>query len=120
MTKAMTIMSSQKYRDDDIIEEKIEELTAANATSVEIPVVNAYMKDLDDNDLYIVVDHHHTLSAAIALGIEINFVEVEDEATYYEDLENQNGEAVCESHYMDSPWYYIDLDEDYGIGADVW
>lgn len=120
MTKAMTIMSSQKYRDDDIIEEKIEELTAANATSVEIPVVNAYMKDLDDNDLYIVVDHHHTLSAAIALGIEINFVEVEDTISYYADIENQNGEAICEAHYMDSNWYYIDIDEENGIGNEVW
>lgn len=116
----MTIISSQRYRDDEIIEQKIEELEAAGIKKITAPVVKAYMKDLDGNDLYILTDKHHTISAAIALGIAIEFEEVEDELSYYADIENQNGEGICEAHWMDSNWYYIDTDEENAQGVDVW
>ena len=116
----MTVISSQRFRDDDIIEAKMEELQSTGTTKVIAPVVRAYMQDDEGNDLYILTDRHHTISAAIALGIEIEFVEVEDDMSYYKDIEEQNGEAICEAHYMDSNWYYIDTDEENAQGVDIW
>lgn len=116
----MTVISSQRFRDDDIIEEKMEELQSAGTTKVIAPVVKAYMQDDEGNDLYILTDKHHTISAAIALGIDVEFEEVEDDLSYYKDIEEQNGEAICEAHYMDSNWYYIDIDEENAQGNDVW
>lgn len=116
----MTVISSQRFRDDDIIEEKMEELQRTGTTKVTAPVVRAFMQDLDGNELYILVDKHHTISAAIALGIEVEFEEVEDDMSYWQDIEEQNGEAICKAHWMDSNWYYIDLDEENAQGNDVW
>lgn len=114
----MTVISSQRYRDEDIINEKLDMIE--NAEYVEIPVVNAYLQDDKSNDLYIIVDKHHTLDAARELGKEVRFVEVEDELSYYEDIENHNGEAICEAHWMDSNWYYIAHEDEDMIGREVW
>lgn len=114
----MTVISSQKFRNWETVEEKKELLEGVD--KVEVPVVNAHVKDFDGNDLYIMVDKHHTLSAAIELGIEIKFYEVEDEVAYHQDIEDENGEAILEAHRADSDWYYIDTDEENGYGCDVW
>ena len=45
---------------------------------------------------------------------------MKDDSAYYGDIENKNGEGILESHFMDSNWYYIDTDEEDGIGGDVW
>jgi len=116
----MTIISSQRFRDDEIVEQKAEELKKNGTTNVIAPVVRAFMQDDDGNELYILVDKHHTISAAIALGIDVEFEEVEDDLSYYKDIEEQNGDAICEAHWMDSNWYYIDLDEENAQGNDVW
>lgn len=116
----MTIISSQRFRDDEIIEMKIEELKNSDTTEIIIPVINAYTKDLDGNDLYIMVDHHHTFDAANLLGIAVKFEEVEDEISYYKDIEDKNGEAICAAHYMDSNWYYIQHEDEDMNGVDVW
>lgn len=116
----MTVISSQRYRNEEIIENKVEELKNNNVTSITIPVVNAYTKDLDENDLYIMIDNHHTFEAAKILGITIEFEEVEDEQSYYADIENKNGEAICAAHYMDSNWYYIQHEDDDMYGVEVW
>lgn len=114
----MTIISSQKHRDYRIINEKIEELSGAE--SVDIPVINAHYKDLEDNDLYIVVDKHHTLCAAIELGLTINYIEVEDSFTPDDEIERENGEMILKCNRIDSEYYYIDTDYDNAIGPDVW
>ena len=119
MTTTMTIISSQKYRDYEIVEAKKEMLEASNTEFVIIPVVNAHGKDFDDNDLYIIVDHHHTMTAAHELGIEIRFEEVEDTISYYQDIENDNMDGILEAHKMDSSYYYIDADCEDMIGSDV-
>ena len=110
----MIIVSSQKFRDEDIVNEKIEQLKADGVTFVIIPVVNTFM-----DDMYIVVDKHHTMTAAYKLGLEIRFEEVEDELSYYADIENKNSDGIFEAHYMDSPYYYIDSDCENIIGSDV-
>ena len=118
----MTIVSSQKYRNWDIIEDKIEELQASGADAVTIPVVNAYTKDEDGDDLYIIIDNHHLMVAAHTLGLDIEFEEVADEMSGTEEIRNHDGEAIMENWYQDSPYYYIDFDEDSDdmIGRDVW
>ena len=69
----MTVISSQRFRDEDIINEKLNEIESAEY--VEIPVISAYLQDDEGNDLYIIVDKHHTLSAARELGKKVRFVE---------------------------------------------
>lgn len=116
----MTVISSQRFRNDEIIEEKIENLMASKENTITIPVVRAYTKDLEGNELFIMVDKHHTLEAARELGLDVEFEEIEDELAYYEDIEEQNGEAICEAHWMDSNWYYINNMDVNMIGVDVW
>lgn len=114
----MTVISSQRFRDEDIINEKLNEIESAEY--VEIPVISAYLQDDEGNDLYIMVDKHHTLSAARELGKKVRFVEVEYEISYYKDIEEHNGEAICEAHWMDSNWYYIEHEDEEMIGREVW
>ncbi len=109
----MRVMSSQRFLNDDIVEEKIEQLQQSGAKKLIIPVVNAFTKDLDGEDLYIMIDCHHRLAAAKEIGgIEIEYEEVEDEMTYYRDIEEQNGDAVCETWFMDSPWFYVETEDE--------
>lgn len=117
----MTVISSQRYLDDEIVEEKIAEFKANGTTAITIPVVKSFLKDLDGNDLYIMIDMHHRFAAAKELGMQIDFELVEDEMSSHKDIEEENGEAIAETWYMDSSWYYInnDADEDMN-GVDVW
>lgn len=115
----MTIISSQRFRDNDIVTEKMEQIEADNAKYVVVPVVNAHGKDFDENDLYIVVDHHHLMTAAQKLGIEIRYEEVEDDLSYYQDIEDGNMDGILEAHKMDSTYYYVDADCEDMIGSDV-
>ncbi len=116
----MTVISSQRFRSDEIVEEKIENLISSEETTVVVPVVRAYTKDLEGNELYIMVDKHHTLEAARELELNVEFKEIEDDLAYYKDIEEQNGEAICEAHWMDSNWYYINCMNEDMIGVDVW
>jgi hypothetical protein len=116
----MVVISSQRYRNDEIIEEKIEELKANEVTIVTIPVVDACISDEDGEDLYIIVDKHHTLEAAKELGLEIEFCEIPDEQSHYEDIENKNGEAILSTYYNDSEYYYIHHNTTEKINTLVW
>ena len=113
----MLVMSSQRFLDDEKVAQKKAELTEAQVKKIEIPVVKAYITDLDDIEMWIMVDKHHTLAAAKELNIDYDFVEVDDDISYYKDIENRNGEAICEAHFMDSNWYYINGDNE---GQEVW
>lgn len=98
----MKIITSQSFRDDEIVERKKQELIESGTKEVILPVVNIYM-----DDLYILVDGHHTFTAARELGLKISFEEVEDETTYYQDVEDRNTDAILEAHYMDSDYRYL-------------
>lgn len=110
----MTVISSQRYLDDEIMEEKIAEFKANGTTAITIPVIRSFLQDSDGNELYIMIDMHHRFAAAKELGMQIDFELVEDEMSSYRDIEEENGEAIAKTWYMDSPWYYInnDVDED--------
>lgn len=102
----MRIITSQMFRDDAIIEKKKNELISYGATSVTLPVVPVYI-----DDLYILVDGHHTYSAAKELGIDVIFDVVDDEKSYYKDLEDENSEGILDAHYMDGDWRYLDTNK---------
>lgn len=118
----MTIISSQRYRNWNIIEKKISELEESGAESVTIPVVNAHKQDEDGDDLYIVIDNHHLMVAAHTLGLDIEFEEVRDDMSSTDEIRNHDGDAILENWFHDSTYYYIDFDEDSDdmIGQDVW
>ena len=67
----MTIISSQRFRDYSIIEEKTEYLQENGITQITVPVCKAFYTDLEGNDLYIMIDNHHTYEAAKELGIKV-------------------------------------------------
>lgn len=95
----MKIISSQRYIDYDIVESKMEEIK--DCEYITLPIIDAEMKDLDGNDLFILVDGHHRKEAAEELGIEVKYEEVRNE--YY-----LVGDDLLLQCYMDSDWYYVD------------
>lgn len=101
----MKIISSQRYIDYNIVDRKIEEIK--DETTVYLPIIDAEMTDDEGNDLYVLIDGHHTKEAAEELGINIEYEEIEN----YFDLTGDNLLMAC---YMDSNWYYIDT------GRNVW
>ncbi len=110
-----TVMSSQRFLDDEIVEEKKEQLLADGVKSVTCPITKAYLQDLDGNELFILTDKHHTLAAARELNIPVKFEEVENDFT-----ESTNGEEICAEYYMGDNWYYVNHSNGPMIGVDVW
>lgn len=110
----MKVMSSQRYIDWDIVEDKIAEMKENGTAVLIIPIINAYTQDLYGEDMFIMTDCHHRLQAARELGIEICFEEVEDELSGYAAIEAEDGETICAEWHMDSNWYYVET------GEEVW
>jgi hypothetical protein len=100
----MTIISSQRHTDDQIVEAK---RAAADYT---VTVGKAIL--IDGETYRVVIDGHHSLAAARADGVEPVIVE----AT----INNCDREAITdideylESHWIDSDWY------DIATGQTVW
>ena len=67
----MKIISSQRYIDEEIVEQKIEEIK--NDEFITLPIIDAEMQDLNGNDLFILIDGHHRKEAAEALGLEVRY-----------------------------------------------
>lgn len=95
----MKVISSQRYINYDIVDDKIEEIK--DQESITLPIINAGMEDLDGNDLYILTDGHHRKEAAEELGIEVLYEEVKNDY----DLTGDDLLIAC---YNDSDWYYVD------------
>ena len=111
----ITVMSSQRFLDEDIVEEKKKYLEENNITEITCPVTKAYMQDLDGNDLFILTNMHHTLAAARELGIRVKFEEVDNDFT-----ESTDGEEICREYYMGDHWYYVNHEDRDMIDVDVW
>lgn len=101
----MKVISSQKFVDYKIVDEKIEEIKEYDF--VTLPIIRAEMKDLDDNELYVLIDGHHTKEAAEELGIKIVYEEVKNEFGLV-------GEELLEQMWMDSDWYCVET------GVSIW
>ena len=95
----MTLISSQHYRDQEIVDSKI----AAKDFDVYYQVFS--------NDFALVVDGHHSHEAAIQEGVEPNYID----ATNMDGFDNIQEtyrvlgslDAFLEAHFMDGEWYDI-------------
>ena len=95
----MRVITSQSYRDYDIIAEKIEQLKGA--TKITLTVWETEMKNEEGQELYILADGHHTYEAAKELGLDIEF-EIEKHP------EGLVGEELLEVAWMDGDYRYLD------------
>jgi len=95
----MRVITSQHYRDEDIVQSKIEQLQ--NETKVTLTVWETEMKNEQGQELYILADGHHTYDAAVRLGLEVEF-EIEKHP------EGLVGEELLEVAWMDGDYRYLD------------
>ena len=91
----MLVISSQRYLNEEIVEQKMEELKGL--TSLTIGVIDVEMED-DGEALFLLFDKHHTYEACKRLGIEVEFEEVENIFSVTGD------ELLMQAHYGDD--YY--------------
>ncbi|GIV51995.1 MAG: hypothetical protein KatS3mg038_3902 [Candidatus Kapaibacterium sp.] len=100
-TQNMVIISSQRHLDQDVVDEKMQQL--AGVDCVELPIV--YAGQYGDDDVYVLVDGHHTLAAARALGVEVTYTErSRTECNCHPDW---TLEQMLDHLWMDSDWYDI-------------
>lgn len=103
----MVIISSQRYVDQEVVEEKMRQLQGASR--VELPVV--YAGKYGDDDVYVLVDGHHTLAAARALGVEVTYAEKpRAECNCHPDW---TLEQMLDYLWMDSDWYDVATGRNY-------
>lgn len=90
------IISSQKYIDNEILNEKIAAFESSSPAEI---VLETWLVGIDD--LEILFDGHHTLEAARQLDIAVRFVPVAHP-------EGLSGEDLLEQAWLDSEWYDIE------------
>ena len=98
----MTYISSQQFRDWDIVDEKIAELEADNVQIVTVPCW--YVGVVDGVEYAVVSDKHHTMEAARQLGITVEF-EVED------DPEGLTGEDLLTVRNFGEDYYNVETSD---------
>lgn len=96
----MKIISSQRYIDEKIVEQKLEQLAGKSSL-----VLEAW--DVGMDDLAVLSDGHHRLEAAQRLGIPVTF----EIASHPEKI---TGVTLLESMWMDSDYYDVET------GKNVW
>lgn len=94
----MKVISSQHYLNPEIVDQKKAELAGESSITLTCYTVGS---EIEDGDLMILCDGHHTLAAARELGIDINF----DERDQPEGL---TGEKLLEVQWIDGDWYYVE------------
>ena len=102
----MTIISSQRFLDESIVEEKIEELNGCE--SVTVPI--AYAGEFEGKECYLLMDSHHTVAAAKEKQIVIEY----EEQTPNDWNPDWTFEEILENSWNDSDWYDVET------GIDVW
>ena len=98
----MMIVSSQRFIDWDIVEQKMDELSASGVSEVTIPCWS--IGEVDGVEMAIQSDKHHTLAAARELGLAIRY-EFSDEP------EGLTGVAALDAHYNDGDWYNVETSD---------
>lgn len=98
----MKVISSQRYLNYDIVDEKLKDME--HETVITLPVINSGLKDNTGEELFILVDGHHRKEAAEELGIEVEYEEVENE-------HGVTGDELLEACYNDSDWYYVESEK---------
>ena len=98
----MTYISSQQYRDWEIVDEKVAELEADNTQVVIVPCW--YVGEVNGVEYAVVSDKHYTMEAARQLGITVEF-EVED------DPEGLTGEELLMVRNFGEDYYNIETSD---------
>lgn len=91
-----TIISSQRYIDYNIVDEKIKYLQDNAITEITL-----YTWDVIDYDCAILFNGHHTLQAARELNMPVKFEIINHP-------ENIFGDNLLEQAWMDSDWYSVE------------
>lgn len=102
-----TIISSQRFRDENIIQEKIENGDYEVALS---PVF-----EIDGEEYQIVLDGHHSHSAAVVSGTTPEYVEYDEE--------DHDGIIILNNGDIDGFMFAVHMGNDYydiNTGVDVW
>lgn len=97
----MIYISSQKYRDADIVDGKV----SANDFDV-------YYIELED-DLRMIVDGHHSHAATVEAGVEPNYIESPCAMSYQQELQHFGLAMFLELHQIDAYWYDINTGRDF-------
>ena len=92
----MTIISSQHYIDQAIVDEKMAEL--AGCTLLTIQAYEA--GEINGEEYAVLFDKHHTLYAAKLLDIPV-------EVEIVSHPENLTGDRLLEEQFMDNYWYDV-------------
>ena len=93
-THEMNVISSQRYIDDNIVDEKV---AAFEANGIPKEITLDTWEVNDGNNTVILYNGHHTLEAAKQLGIKVNF-------TSSPHPERIDGENLLNQAWMDSDW----------------
>lgn len=101
----MKVITSQSYINYDIVDEKIAALDGT--TEITLTVWTTGLVDENGEELCILSDGHHTYEAAMELGVEVSFDEVEHP-------EGLTGDKLLEAAWMDSDYHYL------GTEINVW
>ncbi len=100
------IISSQAYREDEIIEKKI------NNSDFEVLVSPEF--DYEGEVFQVVIDGHHSYEAAIKTGNKPIYIVATSQDVDYIELLKTDVELFLETTYIDSDWYYLES------GMNVW
>lgn len=90
------IISSQRYINDEILCQKIDELESEKPSEI---VLQTWFVGIED--LEILFNGHHTLEAARQCGIPVRFEVTEHPDRLY-------GEDLLEQAWIDSQWYDVE------------
>lgn len=101
----MKVITSQGYRNDEIVEAKKEALTGVSSVNLIVWVTE--LDDLNGEAVCILSDGHHTYEAAKEMGLKINFIETEHP-------DGLIGEDLLEAAWMDEDYHYLES------GLPVW
>lgn len=100
ITIANNLISSQRFIDEAIVEEKIQQIEGQQ--SVSLPVLPL---EIDGENFYILTDGHHTLAAANALDIPVTYHTVSRNSLGFgQELSSAD---ILDALWVDDNWYYV-------------
>jgi len=93
----MRTITSQLERIDGIVREKQE------VKDYEVQIVTV---TVDEEEIRLVIDGHHSHEAAIRDGAEINWVDVTD--SYAAEIDHLGGNGFCDAHNCGEGWWDLE------------
>lgn len=99
-------ISSQRYTDSEIVENKI--------TNEDYEVLVSPEFTIDGKIVQVVLDGHHSLAAAIKNGVEPEYIEADTSDHDAIGTEQNDPELFLEIVHMGNDWYNVET------GKDIW